>query len=918
MVNALACHADWFKGKVVNAETGEPLIEASIQTEVHPQPGWSINSATTADSTGAFIIRSTGEGRVLFTFSMIGYKNLRKVDYSFGQEVKDTIDLGIIKLQPTALMLQEVQVTAKIPRVTMKGDTVVFNPEAFKLKEGARLDELIRKLPGVENRDGKLYWNNKPIRLMMNGKDLFGGDQIVKELPAEVADKIKLYDRKSELARHTGKDDGEEDQVLDVQVKPGFLDKWYGTAEAYYQTTKRYMFDLTAHKLSDHDPQMVFAEANHRNQLIDKTMNMTMQGNIDGDGKGQYGSYNYQHNWRTKGAEKLSSNRVDVGASMGHRDGWNTAWSSTETFFPNQDRTMSLSKAYHNNHKLSPRLTSNLFVYADSLNSFRVSVNADYEKTRGLNKDEGASYSYQPDAFQYYSLAAAMGAKPGDALYEHLVTRNSNYQTRDGQTHNLSLKYSWTRYLGKKASFSLGGVTKVGGEDNDTYNNRTLEYLREGRKENQLQHFDFTQHTVNSTLNASFAYWLAKNLYFNVSDNVGYGRNRSRRNVFADTGEAAASGSVATTPDTDNHMDATVRTWTNELTLKSTYTPVKQLMIMPKFNWTMQHEDADYQYGALDTTAVRNSHMLTPSLSMRWKISRSRNMELRFDYSTVVPELVNTFDYRNTIDPLNIATGNARLSNTHRHTTTFGYHRMWLRKQIMLGLTASYTKDINPLGTLFSYNTLTGVYTSKPVNVKGGDQWQAKIDYDQRLGVDFRLTNKLSLTSSQAYGYLTLLDNGELPALNHQKNFGLSNDLELSYEVEKVQLTIYNELNWNRYRYDASAYNSHPLSNRAGFRTTVTLGSFEFWISMYDMFRSGYQTSAMNGHRILANASVEYFFCKKKCSVMLYAQDIFNKNVPYYSEYNSYQRMESSSDYMHHYVYLKFKYRFDAKADKKK
>lgn len=77
----------------------------------------------------------------------------------------------------------------------------------------------------MENRDGKLYWNDKPIRLMMNGRDVFGGNQIISELPAEVASKLKLYDRKSELARHTGNDDGEEDHVLDIQVKPGFLDK---------------------------------------------------------------------------------------------------------------------------------------------------------------------------------------------------------------------------------------------------------------------------------------------------------------------------------------------------------------------------------------------------------------------------------------------------------------------------------------------------------------------------------------------------------------------------------------------------------------------------------------------------------------------------------------------------------------------
>lgn len=218
LMQTTVCTADTFKGKIVNAETGEILIGATVRSEINPQPGWSMQNSTETDSTGCFMLDSGWEGRIMFTFSMIGYKNSRKVDYAYGSEVKDTTDLGTIRLQPTALMLQEVEVKAKVPRITMRGDTIVFNPEAFKLKEGARLDELIKKLPGVQRRDGKLYWNDKPIRLMMNGKDMFGGDQILEQLPADVADKLKVYDRKSELARHTGNDDGDEDHVLDIQL----------------------------------------------------------------------------------------------------------------------------------------------------------------------------------------------------------------------------------------------------------------------------------------------------------------------------------------------------------------------------------------------------------------------------------------------------------------------------------------------------------------------------------------------------------------------------------------------------------------------------------------------------------------------------------------------------------------------------
>lgn len=919
IANVQMCHADWFKGRVVNAETGEPLVGASINTEVKPQPEWSMQDATEADSTGCFIIESPWEGRILFTFSLIGYKNCRKVDYSYGSDVSDTIDVGTIRLQPTALMLREVEVRASLPRVTMSGDTIVFNPEAFKLKEGARLDELIKKLPGVESRDGQLFWNNKPIRLMVNGKNLFGGDQIIQELPAEVADKIKLYDRKSELARHTGADDGTEDQVLDIKVKPGFLDKWYGRVDADYQTTKRYMFDLLAHRLSDHDPHLLYIQANNRNRYVDRDMRMSMNRDIDSDGKSQYGAYFYQHNWQTLGTNTLSGNTFDIGANLGHSDGWATTEQTSETFFPNQDHTLSLSKNYHYDHKLNPQLQASLFAYTDSTNLLDVSLGASYEKRRSNNEDNGASYSYEPDQFRYYSLAEAMGAKPGDALYEHLVTRNHNYRTTESQSRSLSLNYTWTHFWGQKGSFSLSGNTSASGTNEDQYVTRRLEYVREGRNENQWQRFDRDDHDIQTNLGATFNYWLTPKAYLSVIDRVTYQRYHQSNGVFADTEEELAPNGAATTPDAANGMNTTGHSWTNQLSLKSTFTPVKQWMIMPQFDWTATRESADYHYGSLDTTAVRNSQTYTPSLFLKWKPSRVRSLDLSFAYATTVPSLTSTFAYRNTTDPLSISMGNTSLSNSHSHTTTFGYHRMWLRQQIVLGMNASYKKDIHPLATLFRYHAQTGVYETKPMNVKGGDAWQFGVNYDQGLGVDFRVMNNVSLTSSRSYGFLTIVDDDAIdcaPTLNQQRLLGVSNNLELSYEVNKLQLKLYDRLTWNRYRYDVSSYNNHTLSNIVGASLNLDIRSFSIYFDIKDYYQSGYQTSYMNGHSILAEGEVSYRFCKNKCELSLSADDIFNQDAVYEGSYSAYQRSETASDYLHHYLKLSFSYRFDAKGQK--
>ncbi len=921
LVQSMVCHADTFKGKIVNAETGEIIVGASIQGEVNPQPGWSIQNSTETDSTGCFCLTNDWEGRIMFKFSMIGYRISRRVDYSYGEDVKDTTDLGTIRLQPTALMLKEVEVTAKVPRITMSGDTIVFNPEAFKLKDGARLDELIKKLPGVQTRDGKLYWNGKPIRLMMNGKNLFGGDQIIGQLPAEVAKKLKLYDRKSELSRHTGKDDGEEDHVLDIQVKPGFMDKWYGEVEAQYQTKKRYMFDITASKLSDHDPQMVYAQANNANRYIDRTMRQSMNSNIDGDGKSQYGSYNYQHNWQTKGTDQYDNNRFDISANLGHSDGSNKINQTTETFFPDQEHTFSLLRQNRSSHKVTPQLQASLFAYTDSVNSINVSANATYEKSRNNYATDAASYGYDQDQFQYHTIDAALAAKPGDTLYNRLITRSHNYQTVDKQSRQLSVEYSWEHFFGKKGSFKLDGSTSASGNDDDTHINRYLEYLRDGNYESVWQSYNSYDHGFSTNLGASFDYWLGKKVYLEASDNVAYKRTRASRDFFAETKNQYVNNYNPTTADPSNAMSNLMHTWTNKLILKSTITPVKAFMIMPKFTWVANREKSDYHYGCLDTLAVRTSQAYEPSLFMKWKMSRVRNMDLSFAYNTTVPDLVNTFAFRNTIDPLSISTGNPLLHNTHSHTTAFNYHRMWLRKQIVLGLGAAYSKDINPLATLYRYNSSMGVYESKPMNVRGGDQWKFNFNYDQGIGVYFRVMNKFELTNSQSYGFLTIVDNNDrnaMPELNHQKCLGVNNDFNFTYELEKFQLELFERVAYSRYRYDDTSYNSSPLFNRLGFSVSLDLGPFNVYARLWDDFRTGYKTAEMNGHKLMSMAYVTYKFYKNKCSLMLYANDIFNKDISYSSDYSAYQRTESNYTYLHHYVMLKLTYRFDAKAKKKR
>ena len=120
-------------------------------------------------------------------------------------------------------MLAETVVTAKAVEMTVVEDTIQFNAAAFTVPEGSVVEELIKKLPGVElDDDGNITVNGKNVsQILVDGKEFFGNDRSItlKNLPADIVDKIKTFEKKSDNARITGVDDGEETTVLDLTIK---------------------------------------------------------------------------------------------------------------------------------------------------------------------------------------------------------------------------------------------------------------------------------------------------------------------------------------------------------------------------------------------------------------------------------------------------------------------------------------------------------------------------------------------------------------------------------------------------------------------------------------------------------------------------------------------------------------------------
>ena len=145
-------------------------------------------------------------------------------------DVRDTaaVDTAVWK----SLELEGVVVKSHAVKVKVQGDSLVYNAAAYRVPEGSTLEALVKQLPGAKvDKDGTIKINGKEVsKILVDGKEFFLNDKEVamKNIPTDMIDKLKTYERKSDRSRVTGIDDGEEETVLDLTVKKGMKNGWFG------------------------------------------------------------------------------------------------------------------------------------------------------------------------------------------------------------------------------------------------------------------------------------------------------------------------------------------------------------------------------------------------------------------------------------------------------------------------------------------------------------------------------------------------------------------------------------------------------------------------------------------------------------------------------------------------------------------
>ena len=211
--------------KLVDSKTSEPVSFATVSLTVKGEG--TPSKYVLSDSEGKAELVKIRHNTYILKAELMGYK-------THTQEVKveKSVDLGEVKMEEDVEVLDAARVTDVGNPIVIRKDTIEYTASSFKTSDSDMLEELLKKLPGVEvEADGTITANGETItKITIDGKTFFLDDPQLasKNIPAKLIEKVKVVEKKSDQALFTGIDDGEHETVIDLSMRPGMMQGWFG------------------------------------------------------------------------------------------------------------------------------------------------------------------------------------------------------------------------------------------------------------------------------------------------------------------------------------------------------------------------------------------------------------------------------------------------------------------------------------------------------------------------------------------------------------------------------------------------------------------------------------------------------------------------------------------------------------------
>ena len=841
--------------------------------------------------------------------------------------------------------LGEAVVKASKVKFYYKGDTLVYNADAFQMASGSMLDELISQLPGVDlNDEGQIKVNGRFVdELLLNGKDFFSKDRTVmlENLPSYMVNQVKAYTKAGMKSVLAGRDMGDSTFVMDVVLKKQYQIGWVGNAEAGYGTKDRYLARLFALRFSDHSRLTLFGTMNNLN---------------DNRKPGRNGDWSPDRlpqgltATKTVGADyyfddKDSRYQVTGNAKLDYSDGDSRTETSTQNYLKGGDTygrqrsaMMSENLNFATNHELKLTHSGNYYW------GHEMSLN--YRNNRNWNGMTGGTFNENPDPLFAAGFMDSLRSPVAGELMRKLAL-NRTVQQAYANGHGLNLDYNtmfWKIKVGHTDDMytirvNAGYYNNVARNWNHyrldypvsaaatDFRNRYLTTPRNGYNYGVKGSYDF-EFTGNGNTDLSYGY---EQRYASDERHL-YRLDRLERWGL---GEAPALGRL---PGEDSllHCVDAPNTYTSRLTERThSVSDNTQFQLLKRdrrtaldirFNVPFHFKSRRLRYhrAALDTAFTRCNTVFDPRVQFQMQMGTSRTTSLWFvnlvlQKSTDLPLMSSLIDVADDSNPLYITRGNAHLRASYSYKVN-GYVMLWNDpKGRSFRLDYSWTAVRNALSTRTLYDRLTGVVTTMPDNVNGN--WQTNVSLDMGKPLDKKKQWTLNTVSEARYYNLvdqTDVVQDDAARCNKTRTLYLSEHLKLGGTLGRFTLGAHAKVLWMHATGTRADFNSiNAWDYQYGLRASWKLPlNFQATTDLTMYSRRGYDDRSMNEDDLVWNARVSKRLMNGRVNLVLDAFDLLHQLSNVTATLNANGRVETWRNSLPHYLMFRLIYRLNKEPKK--
>lgn len=780
--------------------------------------------------------------------------------------------------------LKELTVTADRQEVMQKEDTTVVDATAFKTPEGSDLEELIKRIPGLDyDKDTKqITFQGKQISgINLNGEMFFGGDigQALKNLTADVVSKIKIYDKQTELEKITGVDDGQENYILDVQTKRTYNGSVLLSGQGGYGNhhKKNFNFSGNLFKTNGENISMMGRSSN-------QNMNTDYLGNI---------SNNTGLNFVKKFDKKLTFN---MGVFYNRNKNGNSNTSYNEQYLTSRDLyRISEGNSINDSRRLNVSLGMRYEIDKRTFLNVQGSFNSSWNNS--TNNSCNATFDNRPEV-DYADPFAHFDATP-DSIRLNSSTMSSSSNSR---TTNYSISVDFTRRLNEKGtSISLTAGLSGNNRRNESVSNSSTIYYRLQNTEGNdsiltrdLRQFSPSKNNTSS-IGLMFTQPLSKHLRLQLSYDFRYSRESSERNTY---GPVEFVDSLSNKSRSNSLM--------HRVKLSFNYTYKKVWRIDGGLALQPRSRSLEQKKGLLQADSTLHTIEYKPHLNIRW---RRGDNTLNFMYrgNSTPPDLSDLMVLTDNSNPLNITMGNPNLKQSYDQTFSFRYSNF--KKGISANM--SYRNEYNSKATSVIYNAETGGRESMPVNVNGNWSLNGQVKYEKRINA-FRLAGHIGGTQSHRVG---LMNDGSTisPQRSLTKNGRLNARLRAAFLPDWGSFELSGNWGYNHSVNDLKNSNIYTRNYGLGLNAFAELpGGLQLKTDADYSFRNGTNITPGEDDQFVWNAGLTWrFLKKKKAELSFYWADIFSKRKSYSRSTTDTGFYERHSRQIGSYFMVSFKYRLN-------